>query len=86
MPEPLPGEKVIDLHGFSLFEAKVELIEAIIEARELERPLRIIHGYNRGTSIRSFIRNGALARRISKEGFEIRIIKDSPGVTIIAPY
>ena len=69
----------IDLHGMRQDEAKKAIDRAIASAGPTTYQLQLIHGYNRGTNLRSMIydeyRYGKKVKRI--------IPGDNPGITVL---
>ena len=69
----------IDLHGLRQDEARRVIDRAIASAGPSTYQLHLIHGYNRGTSLRSMIRDwyqyDAKVKRI--------IPGDNPGITVL---
>ena len=69
----------IDLHGMRQDEAMKAIDKALASAGPATYQLQLIHGYNRGTSLRSMIqdwyRYEAKVKRI--------IPGDNPGITIL---
>lgn len=69
----------IDLHGLRQEEAIKEIDKAIASAGPATYQLQLIHGYNRGTSLRSMIQDGYRYDPKVK-----RIMPgDNPGITIL---
>ncbi len=69
----------IDLHGMRQDEAKKAIDKAIASAGPTTYQLQLIHGYNRGTSLRTMIYDWYRYERKVK-----RIIPgDNPGITVL---
>ncbi len=69
----------IDLHGMRQDEAKKAIDRAIASAGPTTYQLQLIHGYNRGTSLRTMIYDWYRYERKVK-----RIIPgDNPGITVL---
>ena len=48
----------LDLHNTTLYNAKLDICEKLVEAHFLgTKSVELIHGYRRGQSIRNYIRN-----------------------------
>ena len=47
----------IDLHGKNTYQAKVTIDAALRRSKGVYR-IRIVHGFNRGTELRDFVRTG----------------------------
>ena len=79
--ETMPGEAFvkIDLHGLRQEEAMEVIDRAIASAGPGTYQLQLVHGYNRGTSIRSMIydwyRYEPKVKRI--------VPGDNPGITVL---
>lgn len=52
-----PGIIELNLHGLSTYQAKVAIDSALKRANSGVYRLRIIHGYQRGTALRDFVRD-----------------------------
>ncbi len=65
----------IDLHGFELVDAKTEIIFAIKEHQD-ESTVLIIHGYNQGQVLRSYIRSDRFKQDMKKQGIIVNRISD----------
>ncbi len=72
-----------DLHGFELSEAIIEVFQTLEECVVNEdRILEIVHGYSRGTVLRSYFRSKRFLRDAAREGYVLRIVKSpNPGKT-----
>ena len=69
----------LDLHGMRLDEAEKRIDSTLASAGPETYQIQLIHGYNRGTSLRSMIYD--LYRQDSKVK---RVVPgDNPGVTIL---
>ena len=74
-------EKNIDLHGLTVDQAKYELITEIEYASNTIWTIRVIHGYNKGTSIRDMV------WRLKHSRIKNIIKGDlNPGITLIELY
>lgn len=81
-------ELQLDLHGFKLFEARMELCEDVLEAAEDGyESVHVIHGFNRGHVIKDYLRgrDGFLndLRRRYPECPHIRLKPSGEGSTMI---
>jgi len=65
MPE-LQDVVELDLHGYTLLEAEVEICETLEEAWNLDKKkVLLIHGFHGGSAIKDFIwREGGLRKRL----------------------
>jgi hypothetical protein len=62
----------LDLHNFSLEDAKEEICYSLDECREkMEGTLEIVHGHKHGTAIRDYIRSDRFLNDIAKIGHKI---------------
>tara|TARA_B100000029_G_C17253998_1_gene843845 strand:- start:335 stop:607 length:273 start_codon:yes stop_codon:yes gene_type:complete len=63
----------IDLHNISLYNAKFDICEKLLEAHFLgTESIEFIHGYRNGQSIRNYIRKpGGLARDLKERYSEL---------------
>jgi len=70
----------VDLHDLRLYDAEIEICNAIEEAWcNDNRCLLMIHGYNNGVAIRSFIQSeGGLRKHIARNFPEIPAINIVP--------
>lgn len=69
----------VDLHGLRQEEAIRVIDRAIAAAGPMTYQLRLIHGYHRGTSLRSMIRD-----EYRYEPKVLRIMPgDNPGITVL---
>ena len=55
MNTPPPGVRTLDLHGRSVFQARVALEAALRRANGCYR-IRVIHGHTGGTALRALVR------------------------------
>lgn len=71
-------ENVIDLHGLTVEQAKMQLLDEIEYSNKTIWIIKVIHGYNRGTLIRDMV------WRLKHPKIK-KIIKGdlNPGVTLI---
>ena len=78
--------KRIDIHGMRYLEATIEICSRIEEAHcQGDDGVKIIHGFNRGTSIRNYVRSD-LVQDLKKYSSHIpKITLDclDPGVTLV---
>ena len=69
----------IDLHGLTQEEAKKVIDKALVRAANTTYQIHLIHGYNRGTSLRTMIydwyRYEPKIKRI--------MLGDNPGITVL---
>ena len=65
----------IDLHGFELVDAKSEIIFKMRENCDDSIAL-IIHGYNQGRVLRSYIRSDRFILEMRKKGIILKRIED----------
>lgn len=69
----------LDLHGMRLDEAEKKIDNALASAGQETYQIQLIHGYNRGTSLRSmiydFYRQDPKVKRV--------VPGDNPGITIL---
>ena len=76
----------IDIHGMKYLEATIEICDRIEEAHcQGDEGVKIIHGFNRGTSIRNYVRS-ALIQDLRKYNQQVpKIILDclDPGITVV---
>ncbi len=76
----------VDIHGMTFIEATLEICGRIEEAyAQGEDSVKIIHGYNRGTSIRKYVRSDMI-RDLKKYNTNVpKINLDclDPGVTVV---
>tara|TARA_B100000530_G_scaffold154595_1_gene97033 strand:+ start:189 stop:524 length:336 start_codon:yes stop_codon:yes gene_type:complete len=65
--------KKIDLHNTTLYNAKLDICENLLEAHFLgNETIEFIHGYRNGQSIRNYIRKpGGLARDLKERYTEL---------------
>ena len=72
--------KKIDLHNTTLYNAKLDICENLLEAHFLgNESIEFIHGYRNGQSIRNYIRKpDGLVRDLKKRYSEL------PGIIIFA--
>ena len=69
----------VDLHNFSLEEAKEELCYFFDECKEkMESSIEIVHGSKHGTAIRDYVRSDRFLNDLAKIGHKIssKIFKD----------
>ncbi len=70
----------VDLHGLRLYDAEIEICNAIEEAWcNDNKCLLLIHGYNNGVAIRDFIRSeGGLRKQITRNFPEVPTLEIVP--------
>ena len=62
----------LDLHGFELDEAKMEVLQALAECRVNEDAvLDLVHGYH-GAILLRYFRSARFRAQMTREGFVIR--------------
>ena len=62
----------LNLHGYLLEDAKLEILNTIEDCNELgDNILKIIHGHKHGTAIRDYVRSNRFLNDISKLKCEI---------------
>lgn len=71
-------EEQLDLHGYTIEQAKQTIIDTIDLADEQISRIVIVHGYNKGTKIRDMVRKNLKHKKISKIYLDF-----NPGITII---
>ena len=87
MPEPQDIVE-LDLHGYTLFDAEVEICETLEEAWNLDKErVLLIHGFHGGSAIKDFIwREGGLRKslRIHYPALPlVRLLAHDPGSTFV---
>lgn len=71
------GEKgVIDLHGLTVDEAEMELIEFLEDQPGAVRAVEVTHGYSRGTALKRMVRDNFHHWRVADKRVGL-----NPGVT-----
>lgn len=65
----------IDLHGFELADAKSEIYFSLVENQDQSTVL-IIHGYNQGRVLRSYIRSEKFKVDMKAKGIKVERIED----------
>ena len=74
-------EKTIDLHGYTVDQAKYELLDMLKYADKTIWTIRVIHGYHGGTQIRDMV------WRIKHSRIKNIVKGDlNPGVTLLELY
>ena len=76
----------VDIHGMKFLEATLEICGRIEEAyAQGEDGIKIIHGHNRGTSIRKYVRSGMVQdlKKYSRNVPKINLDCLDPGVTVV---
>ena len=66
----------IDLHGMTVDEAEIELIELLERLAKGVRYLRVTHGYSHGTALKRMVKNDFWHWRVRDKRVET-----NPGVT-----
>jgi DNA-nicking Smr family endonuclease len=56
------GIKILDLHGFTIYQAQIALDAALKKSRGVYR-IRVVHGYHGGTAIRDLVRKDYAKRQ-----------------------
>lgn len=64
-------EITIDLHGYTVNEAKREIERTIAKASKEVTEIVLIHGYNRGDALKEFVRspNGIRSKRLGRRKY-----------------
>jgi hypothetical protein len=63
----------LDLHGFELDEAKMEVLHALAECRVNEDAvLDLVHGYHHGSILLRYFRSARFRAQMAREGFVIQ--------------
>jgi len=73
-------EREIDLHELTLQEAK-EVVKDACRKATVEETLTFCHGFNHGTKIRDFIRNGSLHQSLASQNIHATIWAKDDGNT-----
>ena len=76
----------IDTHGLRFIEATLEICGRIEEAySQGDNGIRIIHGYNRGTSIREYVRSDMVQdlKKYSRDVPRVNLDCLDPGITVV---
>ena len=76
----------IDLHHLSLWQAKDKIKEQLkIAAERKLAGLYLIHGFNSGDRIKTYIRGGSLQNSLTDRGIKSKIfpVKGNPGTSAI---
>ena len=74
----------IDLHGLALWQAKDKIRDQLkIAAERGLAGLYLIHGFNRGDRIKSYIREGSLLNSLNDRDIDAKIVaaKENPGTS-----
>ena len=68
---------IVDLHHLAVWQAKEKILSSlkILEKRNDLQGLFLIHGFQGGTRIRDYIRNGPLKSSIKDRGINGKIIR-----------
>ena len=72
--------KKYDLHNLGIHQARNKVIEECQYA-ERDVTLEFIHGFNHGTTIRDFIRNGQLEQSLRDRGINFELWNNGSGST-----
>ena len=76
----------IDLHDLALWQAKEKIRDQLKIAEELGLAgLYLIHGFNSGNKIKTYIRGGSLQNSLTDRGIKSKIfpVKGNPGTSAI---
>ena len=75
----------IDLHGFELVEAMIEVDYAIRECiGDGESQITIVHGFHSGSVLKNYFRSARFIRDMKKSGVSIKVTNTSNlGHTIV---
>ena len=76
----------VDIHGMRFLEATLEICGRIEEAHAKgENGIKVIHGFNRGKSIRNYVRSdmGRDLEKYSTDVPKINLDCLDPGVTVV---
>ena len=73
-------EKTIDIHGFTVDEARREIERFIVQCDDNVKQIVVIHGYHSGKALQELVRspNGIRSRRIKRKKYTM-----NQGETII---
>ena len=69
--------KEINLHGFTVEQAREELVGFLDELEEDVAEVNVVHGYKGGTALRDMIR-----REFNHPRVQRKLLSMNPGVTI----
>lgn len=70
--------KELNLHGFELTDAIIEIHFAIQECiNEGDKIIELIHGYHSGSVLKNYIQSKKFIDHFQKEGFKLKRIKAS---------
>jgi hypothetical protein len=81
----------IDLHDMALWQAKDRIREELNKAVNGEEAgLYLIHGFNSGDRIKTYIRGGALANSMKDRGISAKIVRfkgnlGTTGIILVEP-
>ena len=75
----------IDLHDLGLHEAKERIKTESVRASKESESVLFIHGYNKGTAIRDFIRGGPLQQSLEAKGVGGELYSKGEGSTYFDP-
>ena len=82
---PSRGCCEVDLHDIGLHEAKERIKTAANKASKESETVLFIHGFNRGTAIRDFIRGGPLQQSLNAKGITGEFYSKGDGATYFDP-
>jgi hypothetical protein len=78
------GFKTRDVHMMSLNDAKRYIVDDVRDARTDDVPgVLVCHGYQGGTVIREWVRNGSLEQALNAYNLNVRIMAVDQGNTAI---
>lgn len=72
-----------DLHGCEQAEAYIEILQTLRECKEeKDNIIQIIHGFHKGTILKSYVQSQKFISQMKKEGFLLTRIKSTnPGIS-----
>ncbi|UYP47619.1 hypothetical protein NEF87_003904 [Candidatus Lokiarchaeum ossiferum] len=72
-----------DLHGYEQAEAYIEILHTLKECKaKNDQILQIIHGFNKGTILKSYVQSQKFIAQMKKEGFRLSRKKSpNPGTS-----
>ena len=73
----------IDLHGFEVVDAKIEIYQALNECKAVgDSVLQCVHGFRHGRAIRNAIRSNKFLAHLKRKGYQISdVIHRSEAIT-----
>ncbi len=74
-----------DLHGYTLIEAKLEIILNLKECQvKGDKEIMIIHGYKNGHVLKNYFRSNQFTKEMEQEGYKLNLKKmnKNPGMTV----